>query len=78
MEEHHEGRAHSSRKRTHRKKGKLAQAESGSVDPHITEAYLQELSDRKEMLSEANLTHIAECEECGQLLTAFLKRYIEL
>jgi hypothetical protein len=44
---------------------------------HITGPYLLEIHDKKQELSEADIAHIAECEQCGRLLTEFLKRYIE-
>jgi hypothetical protein len=47
-----------------------------TVDPHITPAYLNELADKKRELSDAEATHIWDCEECCSLLAEFLKRYI--
>jgi len=48
-----------------------------SEDVHITEAYLVQLADKRQELSEDDIAHISECEECDQALTQFLKRYIK-
>jgi len=44
---------------------------------HITEADLEEIADKKRELSEAEVTHIAECDNCRHVLAKFLKRYVE-